>query len=143
MGGGKGSPNATATEHDRDLAGLDALELPLESAPSSLARTWSAAWPKLAAIGLFLAFWQVVVWVGWKPTYVLPAPGTVFGRLLADLTDGVLLTATRITLSRALIGYGIEGLVPQGGRAVDHGAAARRHDRVRPGVLGQCDLYPE
>jgi NitT/TauT family transport system permease protein len=109
--GGKGSPTVTVTEHDRDLAGLDALELPLESAPSSLARSWSATWPKLAAIGLFLAFWQAVVWSGWKPTYVLPAPGTVFGRLFADLTDGVLLTATRITLSRALLGYGIACVV--------------------------------
>jgi NitT/TauT family transport system permease protein len=109
--GGKGSPTVTVTEHDRDLAGLDALELPLAPAPSPIAKSWSAAWPKLAAIGLFLAFWQAVVWIGWKPTYVLPAPGTVFGRLLADLTDGVLLTATRITLSRALVGYGIACIV--------------------------------
>ena len=28
-----------------------------------------AAWPKLAAIALGIALWQVVVWSGWKPTF--------------------------------------------------------------------------
>lgn len=97
----------TVAEHDRDLAGIDALDLPLQPAPSRLARLWTSAWPKLAATILFLAGWQAVVWSGWKPTYVLPAPGSVFGKLFTDLADGVLVTATAITMSRAIVGYGV------------------------------------
>jgi sulfonate transport system permease protein len=98
---------APAGEHDRDLAGLDVLELPLRPAPSLPARVWTSLWPKFAAISLLLVGWQLVVWSGWKPVYVLPPPGPVFAKLATDLRDGVLLTATGITLSRALIGYGL------------------------------------
>jgi NitT/TauT family transport system permease protein len=98
---------ASVTKPDEDLAGLDVLDLPLRPAPSVQARLWAAAWPKLAAIVLLLAGWQLVVWTGWKPTYVLPPPGPVFAKLATDLRDGVLITATAITLSRALIGYGL------------------------------------
>jgi NitT/TauT family transport system permease protein len=98
---------ASVTRPDEDLAGLDVLDLPLRPAPSVQARLWAAAWPKLAAIVLLLAGWQLVVWSGWKPTYVLPPPGPVLAKLATDLRDGVLVTATAITLSRALIGYGL------------------------------------
>ena len=43
-------------------------------------RVWSATWPKVAAVALGLFLWQLVVWSGWKPEYVLPGPGTVFDR---------------------------------------------------------------
>jgi NitT/TauT family transport system permease protein len=45
---------------------------------------WKALWPKVTAIGLALAVWQIVVWSGWKPSYVLPGPGTVFKALFDD-----------------------------------------------------------
>jgi NitT/TauT family transport system permease protein len=92
---------------DADIAGIDALDLPLQPAPSLASRAWSASWPKLAAIGLFLAAWQTLVWLEWKPSYVLPPPGPVFARLVSDLRDGVLLEAAGITLGRAVIGYAI------------------------------------
>ena len=56
---------------------------------------WRAAWPKLAAIALALAIWQVVVWTGWRPEYLLPAPGTVFGRLGELIADGTVLDGAR------------------------------------------------
>lgn len=68
---------------------------------------WQAIWPKLAAIGLALAIWQAVVWSGWRPTYVLPGPGAVFGRLWTDLLSGDVLIAAAITMKRALLGYAI------------------------------------
>ena len=49
--------------------------------PDRLAVVWSSLWPKLAAIALALASWQVIVWSGWKPDYVLPGPLPVFQRL--------------------------------------------------------------
>jgi NitT/TauT family transport system permease protein len=68
---------------------------------------WQATWPKLAAIGLALAIWQAVVWSGWRPTYVLPGPGAVLGRLWTDLLTGDVLVAAAITMKRALVGYAI------------------------------------
>ena len=61
-----------ARDLDRDLAGLDALEAHGVETKSRWVRTWSALWPKLAAILLVLAFWQIVVWSHWREPYVLP-----------------------------------------------------------------------
>lgn len=68
----------------RQLAGLDALELPVSSKPSTARRTWTAAWPKIAAAAIGLLGWQLVVWAGWKPTYLLPGPFTVLQHLWTD-----------------------------------------------------------
>lgn len=81
-------------------AGLDALDQ-VESATRRAARLWAIAWPKLVAIGLVVLFWQLVVWSGWKPDYVLPGPAKVFARLWHDLVHGTLLDATWVTLRRA------------------------------------------
>jgi NitT/TauT family transport system permease protein len=91
--------------YDDDLAGIDALEMPLRPAPARLARAWASLWPKLAALTLLLAAWQAIVWSGWKPEYVLPAPTPVFARLAGDIADGTLVTATAITMRRAAVGY--------------------------------------
>lgn len=93
--------------HEDELSGVDALELPLRPAASFASRSWSALWPKLAAIGLFLAAWQVLVWSGWRPVYALPGPVAVFGRLGESIADGTLIKAAAITMRRAAIGYGI------------------------------------
>jgi NitT/TauT family transport system permease protein len=86
----------------------EAGDLPPERAPRSYGRRlWSAVWPRLLALTLLLAAWQVVVWSGWRPEYVLPGPLPVLERLLHDLASGDLERATATTLQRALIGYGI------------------------------------
>jgi NitT/TauT family transport system permease protein len=90
-----------------ELSGIDALELPITPAPGRLSRLWGAAWPKVAAFGLFLFAWQAVVWAHLKPDYVLPGPGPVFQRLFHDLGDGSLLKATATTMQRAAIGYSL------------------------------------
>ena len=46
---------AVASRLDRELAGLDALELARPPARRPFVRVWSALWPKLAAIGYALA----------------------------------------------------------------------------------------
>ncbi len=70
-------------------------------------RVWRAAWPKLAAVTLALAIWQIVVWTGWRPEYLLPAPGTVFGRLGELIADGTVLDALAVTGRRAAIGFAV------------------------------------
>ena len=88
-------------------SGLDALEHSEARPPTRAQRAWLATWPKLAAVGLVLLFWQVVVWSGWKPKYVLPGPAPVFSRLWKDLVNGDLLDATAVTLRRAFVDFAI------------------------------------
>ncbi len=92
---------------DVELAGLDALDVPIAPAPSRARRIWSAAWPKLAAVAIFLLLWQAVVWSGWKPTYILPGPVAVLKELWHEIQNGTIIEAASNTLQRAAIGYGI------------------------------------
>ena len=93
------------------LAGLDALDLAAAQRPSRLRAVARATWPKLAAIALGIALWQVVVWSGWKPTFVLAPPADVFRDLWTLLGDGTLTTAARITLWRAAQGFAISMVI--------------------------------
>jgi NitT/TauT family transport system permease protein len=92
-------------ELDDELAGLDNLETVAPRRRALGRRIWSATWPKLAALVLGLLIWQLVVWSGWKPEYILPGPATVLSEFWEELTDGTFLTATRITMQRAFVGY--------------------------------------
>jgi NitT/TauT family transport system permease protein len=79
----------------------------LPSGPSRVAveRAWAATWPKLVATALVIAIWQVVVWSGWRPDYVLPGPWPVFQRLGADLGRPDFWVGVAVTMRRALTGY--------------------------------------
>jgi NitT/TauT family transport system permease protein len=97
-----------ATELATGLAGRDVVEPMAQRAGKvPLLGVWSWLWPKLAAIALALAVWQVVVWSGWKPDYVLPGPVPVLERLAQDLGNRNFDLGIAITLRRALIGYAI------------------------------------
>jgi NitT/TauT family transport system permease protein len=91
----------------REIAGLDALELGGSDRNEFLARLWLGTWPKVAAVAISLLIWQAIVWSGWRPEYVLPGPGLVFSELWSGLTEGNLVKAMFITMQRALIGYAI------------------------------------
>ncbi|HEV3225445.1 MAG TPA: ABC transporter permease subunit [Acidimicrobiales bacterium] len=96
--------------HERlqeELAGLDALELADRTTTTRGRRFWRAAWPKLAATVIALGVWQLVVWSGWKPDYVIPAPATVFAELRDQFTSGKLVPAIGLTLQRAAKGYAV------------------------------------
>ena len=92
--------------HEQELAGLDALERDEAPARRRLVDLWGGVWPKVAALVLALAAWQLVVLSGWRPTYVLPSPGTVFGELRRIVATETFWKALRITASRAALGYG-------------------------------------
>jgi NitT/TauT family transport system permease protein len=99
-------------EGDRDrigeeLAGLDALELVDRNRPTRTRRIWTATWPKLGAIVIALGLWQIVVWWGYWPEYVLPGPAKVFAELKDQLADGRLQRALWLTLGRAARGYAL------------------------------------
>jgi NitT/TauT family transport system permease protein len=96
-----------AARLDDEIAGLDALELGGRPVTNRARELWSAAWPKLAAAGLAILLWQLVVWSGWKPAYVLPGPVPVFQELREGISDGTLVKATRITMQRAVVGFAL------------------------------------
>jgi NitT/TauT family transport system permease protein len=130
-----GNGVATLSEDDRlsaELSGLDNLNVPLPAAPSRFARLWSAAWPKLAAAGLFFGIWQAVVWAGLKPDYVLPGPMPVLRRFFTDIGNAKLLHATVTTMSRAGIGFAISVVL---GLAVGLAVARNRIMRAAVGSM--------
>ncbi len=94
-----------------EIRGIDNLELPLRPHRDRLAGVWSGLWPKLAAIGIFVAAWQLVVVLRLRPEYVLPGPIPVFERLVRELVGDVLPLATAITLQRAAIGFALALLI--------------------------------
>ena len=94
---------------EAELSGLDALESVLPPRKTRRARAWFVLWPKVAAAGIFVLFWQLVVWSGWKPDYVLAGPADVFPRFWDDL--GINADAAATTLQSAVVGFAIALLV--------------------------------
>jgi NitT/TauT family transport system permease protein len=90
-----------------EIRGIDNLELPLRPRRHRLRAMWSGLWPKLAAVGIFLIVWQLVVLAQLRPDYVLPGPLPVLERLGRELTGEVLPLATAITLQRAAVGFAL------------------------------------
>jgi NitT/TauT family transport system permease protein len=96
-----------AAELAARLEAIDAGEVVSARAAPGLWRIWSITWPKVAAVAIALTVWQLIVWAGWKPDYVLPGPVPVFERLAQDLSHTDFDLGIAITLRRALLGYAI------------------------------------
>ncbi|GIH11576.1 sulfate ABC transporter permease [Rhizocola hellebori] len=89
------------------LSGLDALELAeRQSEPSRLLRIWGTIWPKLAALAIALAFWQLAFVLELRPSYTLPSPAEAFTELAERAQRGELWKGIAITARRAAMGYG-------------------------------------
>lgn len=90
-----------------EIEGLDALDVPIVEPAQRLRAAWNATWPKLTAVGIVLAIWQLVVYTGWRPPYVLPGPA----RVLAELGDLILTakfwSAVATTMRRAATGFAL------------------------------------
>src|SRR5262245_42071167 len=88
------------------LSGLDRLDLGPDGKRSRGRRIWSATWPKLLALGIAIAAWQLVVLSGWKDSWVLPPPLDVYHELVghqaktAEFWSGI-----GTTLRRAVVGF--------------------------------------
>jgi NitT/TauT family transport system permease protein len=89
--------------------GLDKLELALPQRRSRARRIWSSTWPKIAAVALALALWQLVYWSGWRSEFILPSPVTVLGTFFERFDE--LFAAALLTLKRAVLGFGISILL--------------------------------
>jgi NitT/TauT family transport system permease protein len=93
---------------DQALHGLDQLELepaPPAADPGRIARkAWAAAWPKLLAVAIVLAIWELITLSGWKHL-VLKGPGPVFSDLWGQMQHAMLWETIGWTLRSAAIGY--------------------------------------
>lgn len=130
--------DAPRTDHEAEIAGLDALDVPIASAKGALAKTWEGLWPKLAAVALFFGGWQIIAWLELKPSWVLPGPGPVLGEFWSLIFDSsstnshVLLHATWNTMQRAAIGYALSVVI---GVAVGLAVARSRILRAAVGSM--------
>ncbi len=98
----------TPREPAAALAGLDQLELapPQQARRHVLARIWVTAWPKLLALVLALAIWQLVYLSGFK-SGILPGPAATLPDLWHQLHTAQLWQALGTTLRRAVIGFAL------------------------------------
>ncbi|NKZ08572.1 ABC transporter permease [Actinomadura latina] len=92
---------------DRELAGLDALELGGGTRVRLGLRVWSAVWPMAAAVLIALGAWQLVVWSGWKDPWVLPGPGDTLPVFWDQITTARFWEAVGLTMRRALAGFAL------------------------------------
>jgi NitT/TauT family transport system permease protein len=93
------------------LAGLDSLELAPQPGRDFLrgtsARVLGGIWPKLLAIVLVLAIWQLVYVANIKPHDIFPGPGTVLANLWDQANHSLLWQAVGTTLKRAVLGFAL------------------------------------
>ena len=91
------------------LAWLEAqeAETPPEQRGRRLAvRGWAALWPKVLAIAIVLAVWQLIHLSGWKKL-IFPGPFGTLSDLWGQLQTSLLWRAIGITCERAVIGFAL------------------------------------
>jgi NitT/TauT family transport system permease protein len=104
---------------DQALHGLDNLELGQSSLAEGVAiklarKAWSKSWPKLLAIVLVLAVWQLFYlsdFRGDTADHLVKGPVQVLPNLWSQLLHGELLQAIGTTMQRAVVGYGLALLI--------------------------------
>src|SRR5262245_12114011 len=69
-----------------------------------------AVWMTVSLL-LLVGIWQAIVTLRNYPAFVLPAPGVVLARLLAEFQGGTLPHHTLVTLTEALGGFALALLV--------------------------------
>jgi NitT/TauT family transport system permease protein len=71
-----------------------------------LVRGWAALWPKVFAVAIVLAVWQLIHVSGWKKE-IFPGPGGTLADLWDQLHTSLLWHAIGTTVERAIIGFGL------------------------------------
>jgi NitT/TauT family transport system permease protein len=107
------SPAATGRPASTARYGLDKLDLgpaPDRGSAAAARRAWAATWPKLLALVLVFAIWEIVHLTGWKH-YVFQGPAAVLSELWHLVRNGQILAAVGVTMRRALTGYLVALLV--------------------------------
>jgi NitT/TauT family transport system permease protein len=95
--------------YEEKLAWLEAQEVaqPDEQRSRRLAvKAWNSLWPKLLAIAIVLAVWELIHLSGWKKL-IFPAPGPTLANLWDQLHTAQLWHAIATTGERAVIGFAL------------------------------------
>jgi NitT/TauT family transport system permease protein len=95
--------------YEEKLAWLEAQEVaqPNEQRSRRLAvKAWNALWPKVLAIAIVLALWELIHLSGWKKL-IFPAPGPTLANLWDQLQTAQLWHAIATTGERAVIGFAL------------------------------------
>jgi NitT/TauT family transport system permease protein len=95
--------------YEEKLVWLESLEAPTpdERRGRRVAlRAWTALWPKVLAIAIVLAIWELIHVSGWKKL-IFPGPGGTLSDLWGQLRTGLLWHAIAITSERAVIGFAL------------------------------------
>ena len=69
-------------------------------------RAWASLWPKLLAIAIVLAVWQLIHVSGWKKD-IFPGPAATLSNLWNQLGTALLWHAIGTTVQRAVVGFGL------------------------------------
>ena len=108
------NPPGVATGRSDAISGLDSLELAegqQAGRPGRLARkSWSAIWPKLLAVAIVLAAWQLFYLSNFHDdtaSGLVRAPSSALSELWDQLAHGQLWSAIATTVQSALAGYAL------------------------------------
>jgi NitT/TauT family transport system permease protein len=100
------------------ISGLDSLELAQRQTGSNTARlarkAWAAAWPKLLAVVIVLAAWQLFYLAnfhGDTADGLVKSPANTLGNLGDQLKHGQLWQAIGTTIETAVVGYALALLI--------------------------------
>ena len=88
------------------LEALDAETPPEQRGRRLLVRGWAALWPKVLAVAIVLAVWQLIHVSGWKKE-IFPGPGGTLADLWDQLHTRLLWHAIATTCERAVVGLGL------------------------------------
>ncbi|MDQ2810681.1 MAG: ABC transporter permease [Actinomycetota bacterium] len=107
--------SGTLPAYEQKLAWLESLEAPGSDPDGQRSRklakrVWAALWPKVLAVVIVLAIWQLIHLSGWKKE-IFPGPGGTLANLGDQLKTGQLWHAIRTTLERAVIGFALAVLI--------------------------------
>src|SRR5262245_359632 len=100
-----------ADRHAEEIAGLDALDIRRVERRARPSALWALTWPKLLAVAIVLACWQVVVWSGWRADYALPGPAVVLAELWGTLQTPRFWGAVATTASRGFVGFALAACI--------------------------------
>jgi sulfonate transport system permease protein len=103
---GARGPATAADSEAAALAGLDRLEIPQARDSVGGRRIWGAVWPKLLAVAIVLAIWELIHLSGWKSD-ILPGPAAVLSDLWRQMHHLLLWQAIGTTLRRAVMGFAL------------------------------------
>jgi NitT/TauT family transport system permease protein len=99
--------------YEERLAWLEALEAETPDEQRGrrlLVGGWATLWPKVLAVAIVLAVWQLIYVSGWKKE-IFPGPRGTLSGLWDQLHTGLMWHAIGNTVERAVIGFGLAVLI--------------------------------